>query len=169
VAEARRVVRVKPHIERPALPWREPKRTLCGLDMASTPVITVTEAASRIEAALAGKDFLLLPVKQRQEAWEAAVGSVICRVCWSKRGAFDWARSPVSVVDWECSIPNWLVQDGHDPHARFTAELRAVADLIAAHREEFDGLVETQETWRALQALSGVRPVRQRMSGTRPG
>ena len=132
----------KPHIERPALPWRETKRTLCGRDLSSfkEQVLTIDEARTVMRA--------------------TATADVICSVCWGREWRCqhrEWGKRAVLAMEWECMSPNWPAGLDSRRSARLEAELQAIADLIAAHREEFDGLVDQYEAWRVMQIFAGVR------------
>lgn len=111
------------HIVRPLLPWRSGCLTECGKDGATVDrVITRDEMIAKI------KD----QGKQR-----AAMSS--CMTCWSTaEWNRDWARSPTEVMARE-------VQRGFRSRqpvdTQLDRELRAIAELIGAHREEFDGFL----------------------------
>jgi len=121
------------HVLRAALPWRDgPVLTECGkLPAGGMPVITVTAFIAKVKR----------EGKQRSSM-------TTCMTCWStaaRHHVISWDTDPVGVmmreVGWARTFTPGVVRD--DPTARlFLAELRAIADLIARHREEFDGLVD---------------------------
>ncbi|WP_102144322.1 hypothetical protein [Mycobacterium hubeiense] len=117
------------HIVRSGLPWRAERLTECGRsanDVAST--ITLDELKARIEQH--GK---------RRTAF------TVCITCWTTAAhAAQWEVNPIGVIGREaqrCGC-NFVVDRSHKPEAqRFTAELHAIAALIEAHRDEFDGYI----------------------------
>lgn len=103
------------HVQRPSLPWREDDRTECG-----KPCNDVRSVISR--------DELLLRV--RRDGIQRAAYST-CMTCLETANRWkDWAADPVDVMAREFY--------GGRRHERMGDELRAIAALIAAHREEFD-------------------------------
>jgi hypothetical protein len=150
----------KPHIIRPVLPWRDPVRALCGRDLRGVQGITLAEAQALIRAAVAEK-WDPRPRQERLGAgaarWKIIIGGVVCLAChtrmWSCR---EWAASAISVMAEECDSPNWPAAPSGHRDGHLEAELQAVADLIAAHREEFAGLTDKHEAYRALKRLAGA-------------
>lgn len=104
------------HVARPMLPWRVSHLTECGLSTSSLPVIDVDTLIARI-----GR------LGQRR----TALG--VCMTCWTTAShSKKWDIDPVSVMEREVRR--------HKPK-QLERELRAIAALINAHREEFDTAV----------------------------
>ena len=120
------------HILRPRLPWREDDLTECGRpahDVKST--ITVEELQERIKR-----------LGQQRTAF------TICMTCNGRASSFSetWENHPIGVLVRELQrvgvyapTPGYPVKPAT---ARMVRELRAIAALIAEHREEFDGYVQ---------------------------
>lgn len=102
------------HVERTALPWRRESMTECGLPAAGHPVIS--------------RDAWL--AKVRSQGTQRAAFTT-CMTCWSaaQRNA-TWEADPIRVV--QRATEDYRRKDA------FAAELRALALLVEAHREEFD-------------------------------
>lgn len=112
------------HVRRPDLPWRVSALTECGKP--------TRDVKSYIE-----RDALL----RRLREWGKQRTSLhTCMTCWETSSRWpEFADKPIAAITRE-------VYGGRaDP--RFEAELRALAALVLAHREEFDdfltGLDET--------------------------
>lgn len=101
------------HVERAALPWREENLTECGLPTAGHPVITRDQWIEKVK---------------RQGKQRAAFTT--CMTCWdaARRNAA-WADDPVRAV--ERAASDWRRKD------QLSDELRAIALLVDAHRDEF--------------------------------
>lgn len=120
------------HVLRAALPWRDgPVLTECGKHPATgMPVMSVPEFVAMVKRL--GKQRASLQV---------------CITCWNtavRHSVTSWEADPVGVIareaSWARTIWPGVVRD--DPAARlFRDELIAIAELIARHREEFDGIV----------------------------
>lgn len=118
------------HILRPRLPWRDDDLTECGrpaTDVKS--VITVDELNSRIKQW----------GKQR-------TAFTVCMTCAGQvKFSPTWEQHPIGVLDRELKrVGTFAPTPGYAPApktARVTAELRAIAALIAAHPDEFNGYV----------------------------
>lgn len=113
------------HIARPALPWRlDDVRTECGKDASK-----VTSVISRDEA--------LTKVK-KQGKQRAAMST--CMTCWSTAESWrGWDESPSEVMARETKGLRWF--GPQDQAVKLDAELRAIAALVEAHRDEFDGFL----------------------------
>jgi hypothetical protein len=110
------------HIERPSLPWRTEARTECGRERAAVEsVLTRGQAMRKI------KD----QGKQR-----AALST--CMTCMTTASRYvEWAWSPADVMAREVHDYSPYAPTG--PRVELiNRELRAVAALVEAHRDEFD-------------------------------
>ena len=155
----------KRHIPRTALPWREPKLTECAGTLAGRLLVSRADAISEVhggwnavEARGQADGLDWKAISKEKDAWLAGCG--ICLVCWDTtlRWGRPWNAHPEKILERECDSPNWPKPgDWRARHDRLRAELWAISSLIEAHRDEFDGLVEQQETWAVLEAMSGVR------------
>lgn len=116
------------HIERPSLPWRPERSTECGLDATRHPTWT-REEAQAIAKKLGRKRFSMFAcmtcsaTAERHSTWEDDPAS--CMVRHAEKMTMRWSRQHP------------------EERRRFADELRAIAALIEAHREEFDALVES--------------------------
>jgi hypothetical protein len=114
------------HIARPALPWRDETRTECGKD------------ASKV-ASVITRDAALAKVK-KQGKQRAALST--CMTCWSTAESWrGWDESPSEVLARETKGLRWFNEGPTGQAAKLDAELRAIAALVEAHREEFDGFL----------------------------
>jgi len=112
------------HVLRALSPWRSGAETECGHD-----------AAEFAPARLITRDQFAAKVKQQGKQRSAMT---TCMTCWHtaiRHG--DWAHSPSSVLAREVNKATYR-RDGED-EPLIERELRAVAALIDAHRDEFDG------------------------------
>lgn len=111
------------HIARTSLPWRAAERTVCGRsldEMADGVVLTLGDARAK-EKRLGRQRFAM----------------VICMTCvHNVRGWVEWDHDPVARFGRE--LGNGF---GSDRSKELEAELRAIAALIAEHREQFDDMV----------------------------
>lgn len=111
------------HIMRTSLPWRAATKTVCGRPTEQYRADLVVPLADA--------------VKMRQRLGQQRFALAICMTCanccnnWS-----EWDTNPVARMLSEVSDSSRR----RDPVVE--AELRAIADLIAAHRDEFDNTVE---------------------------
>lgn len=138
------------HIVRDAPPWRAlgphvPPITECGRPADGRPLVTRDEIQERIAAAraelLADVDGEPDPVTQRKigiKASEQALGAV-CKICTQRAGNNPpWTHDPGALIaretdDWPFGGPaGWSPE-----HRRIVTELQALADLAAAHPDEF--------------------------------
>lgn len=101
------------HIERAALPWRDERLTECGLPTAGHPVLTRDQWIEKV----------------RQLGKQRAAFTT-CMTCWeaAQRNAA-WSDDPVRAITRAAS--DWRRKD------LFADELRAIALLLDAHREEY--------------------------------
>lgn len=146
------------HIGRPPLPWRDSALTECG-----RPINDVAKVVSRDEAVARWKD---------QGAARAAY--TLCMTCvqTADRHRSTWETSPIARFMRECEELQWVTRLGRrnagpdtpDPREQradlVTRELRAIAMLIEAHRDEFDaavaGQVETLSLDKAREAKTAT-------------
>lgn len=117
------------HIERPPLPWRPENKTECGLDASRHPTWTRDEALE-VQERVGKRRFAMhvcmtcAPVAGRHATWEEDPAA--CLIRHAKKMTYSrWGR--IGAPDGE--------------KRRFADELRAIAALIDAHREEFGDLV----------------------------
>lgn len=135
------------HIARAHLPWRQgdPGMTECGRP---------------IEELVNGRVWSL----DEAQGFQSRMGStrfamVVCMTCLSRAGRWTtWAQSPGGMIQ------RALRTSSPAETARLTAELRAIALLIEAHRVEFDetvaGLLAVREIAQAHALRRGRGPTR---------
>lgn len=108
------------HVLRAKLPWRNEELTECGRpvsDVAST--ITIGSFMVRLKK-----------YGQQRTAF------TMCMTCWHTCGhQAQWSTNPVGVMH------RWTERARDREGDRMTTELRAVAALIEAHRDEFDQFI----------------------------
>lgn len=122
------------HIERSRLPWHDERKTECGLDPSTMPTWTRDEAIAQSRK-LGRQRFSLFccmtcaHTVERHATWDQDPAS--CLVRFAERN----------------TLRRWGGYTENEDAARFAAELRAIAALIEAHRDEFDetvaGLLDT--------------------------
>lgn len=115
---------VRDHIIRADLPWRKAELTECGRNINSVKGwTTMADIADRVKRL----------GKQR-------TAFTVCMTCYSTGWNYqNWEQDPIDVMRRHC------VRYGRDSvadNAKLRDELRAVAALIEAHRDEFDGFIE---------------------------
>jgi hypothetical protein len=122
------------HVIRASLPWHDEELTECGRrtdDVART--ITIEEFMARLRK-----------YGQQRAAF------TVCMTCWHTCGhQAQWDTDPVGVMQ------RWTQRDKGD---RMKTELRAIAALIDAHRDEFDQFITDS---------AHVTDLSQRRKGTR--
>lgn len=122
------------HVRRPDFPWRDGQRTECGksaIDVAS--VIDRAELHRRV-----ARDGI-----QR-------TAYAVCMTCLdASRRWKDWAGDPVDVMAREFY--------GGRRDERLRDELRAIAALVEAHRDEFDGYMTGLSETVSLDAARRAR------------
>jgi hypothetical protein len=117
------------HIERPSLPWRPERKTECGLDVTRHATWTRDEAVE-IGKKLGRQRFSMhvcmtcMGTAERHATWEVDPASCLVRHA-SQMTLTRWGRS----------------KSATDEQRHFADELRAIAALIEAHRDEFDALI----------------------------
>ena len=135
------------HILRPQLPWRnEPGQTECGLNGAKVPTMTREQFFARL------KD-----MGQRRAVMLTCMTCAETARRWST-----WEDDPRQAVDraiqWETG---WRRRDSGERGTPLRDELLAIADLIAAHREEFDASVaaiQQRRAWLQLKKDKETKP-----------
>lgn len=109
------------HVRRPDLPWRVSTLTECGRLVAEVASISRDEFVSRVRA---------------QGQQRSAMTT--CMTCWSTANRWpSWDQDPVGAIGRECAGVGYTTESAR--HEVFRRELRALAALLAAHRDEFDG------------------------------
>ena len=107
------------HVRRPELPWRVNPLTECGRRLDD-----VRTSISRDE----------LAARLRRDGQQRTAFSV-CMTCLSTAGRWpSWDADPVEAMAREFH--------GFRRHERLADELRAIAAIVEAHREEFDGYLQ---------------------------
>lgn len=144
----------KRHIPRPVVPWRSEHLTVCGLDLDGREQVSRQEVAATLAAVVYPPDVVW---ETKTELRLAALAEArICWTCTEKASHFrPWDRDPVGVVRIEADRGvNWFHGNGTVPREQspLELELRVIADLIAAHRGEFDDLIERYQVMATLTA-----------------
>lgn len=137
------------HILRPGLPWRDGVGAIteCGLEA------TETKTISRAEY-----------VQRRKELGPQRASMFTCMTCSQTSGRWQsWEQDPrVAMqreIEWERGAAYW--HERTDRGQRLKDELKAIASLVAAHREEFDALIETdhrKQEWLDKKAALAGKP-----------
>lgn len=109
------------HVARPNLPWRDERVTECGRPTEGHTVITRDELTEKI---------------RKQGKMRAGLSTCMTCATTAPRWA-DWPTAPSEVM--RRHVPQWHGAQGTEATRRLDAELRAIAALIEAHRDEFDG------------------------------
>ena len=117
------------HIVRPQLPWRrgDGAITECGYDASQVKAITRDEYFKRL-----------------QDMGQQRAALFTCMTCASTAQRWGtWEDDPGRALDreitWECGGSHWRNRNDHG--FRLRDELSAIAQIIEAHRAEFDALV----------------------------
>lgn len=111
------------HIARTPLPWRDATKTVCGHP--------VSQYADGLVLNLADAQAMLRRLGKQRMAL------VTCMTCAHNIGHWaEWDRDPVGRMERECSGGGYRRQE-----PMIEGELRAIAELIRLHRDEFDELV----------------------------
>ena len=116
------------HIAREPLPWRDSLLTECGL------------APSGGRTILTGTEY---DAKVRKQGEQRAALST-CMTCWTARdrNSATWLDSPDDVILRYATAARTM--RGGNPRAeaaQFNAELKAIAAVVAAHRDQFEGFL----------------------------
>ncbi len=112
------------HIRRPDIPWRKSRKTECGR--------AVDEFAEGIVLDRAEALALVDKYGKQRAAF------LLCMTCMTTASQYpDWNDDPSGALAREFHHYNrW------HPDTRLNDELRAIAALVDAHRDEFDGYLE---------------------------
>jgi hypothetical protein len=140
------------HILRPQLPWRKDGGiTECGYDASKVRTLTRDEYFAR-----------------RKELGQQRCAMMTCMTCADTAQRWGtWEDDPRKAVEreiqWE-SARHWREDRG----VRLRDELFAIADLIEAHRAEFDAHIEHVEqrrAWNEKKAAASQKPAAPRIRG----
>jgi hypothetical protein len=124
------------HVRRPNLPWRIFDLTECGLQTTDRPVISRADLQAKWK---------------RQGQQRAALTT--CMTCLSTAQRWpSWDEDPAACLGRETYM-------GRSPDTRLADELRAIALLVEAHRDEFD---QTVASLTAAPSLAEARSARRR-------
>ena len=139
------------HVIRAPLPWRSEHLTECGRVLSDVAAaITPAQLAARIA-----------------EHGKQRTAFTVCITCWSTASSHreTWETDPIAVLHRETQRAGAaLVNPRTDrpERVKLTAEFRAIAALIAEHRDEFDqyiaGLAETASLDAVRRERSAHRP-----------
>lgn len=113
------------HIARTSLPWRDADRTICGqpVNQYADGVVINLRDAHAMARRLGQQRFAL----------------VICMTCANNANRWtEWDANPLGRMEREVTGGGFRKID-----PVIVAELRAMAALIAAHRDEFDDIVRS--------------------------
>lgn len=132
------------HIQRPNLPWRSDQLTECKLDATRHPTWTRDEA-----------------IAKARELGQQRFAMVVCITCMNTANRHrTWDEDPASCLErYVGSV--WGMKD--DESQRLDHELRAIAMLIEAHRDEFDATVADLAGAVSLGDLRTARRIRKAM------
>lgn len=139
------------HILRPQLPWRNHGEiTECGYDATKVKCLSREEYFAR-----------------RKNLGQQRSAILTCMTCANTAQRWGtWEDDPRKALEreiqWECG---WSRKDRG---VRLSDELSAIADLVQAHREEFDAhiaLTEQRRLWNEKKANAARRPAPPRMPG----
>lgn len=141
------------HILRPSLPWRrEPSITECGYDASQMKTLTRAEFFQR--------------VKDLGQQRTAMMTCMTCSNTAQRHGS--WGDDPRHAVqreiEWEGS-GRWAHKDRG---TRMRDELLAIADLIEAHRDEFEAHIantEQRREWLEKKAAHKPKPPQRQIGG----
>lgn len=130
------------HITRAVLPWRtEAEYTECGKAVASARgrMVTRDEAASRIKRIGQRRAMfsLCMTCVSASDRHGGLGGDAVATVA-RETGGMQYVQPP-NQYSRESTTAKW------DERQRLNAEFEAIAALIAAHREEFDGYLSGRE------------------------
>ncbi|MDO3312384.1 Uncharacterised protein [Mycobacteroides abscessus subsp. abscessus] len=117
------------HVTRAQLPWRADELTECGRQL--------NDVATYIT-----RDQLIARVKEHGQQRTAFT---VCMTCWNTASShrYNWNSDPIATIAREAGRCGGSY--GHaspsPERSQLVAELRAIAALIEAHRDEFDGYI----------------------------
>lgn len=144
------------HVARPPLPWRSADQALteCGQRAADTSVIDLDELAARW-----------------RRLGQQRASLTVCMTCFNR---VSWAGRTVHQDSWDERPERLLAREidrvgrsrsdaGHADREALRLELRALAMLADAHRDEFDAAVAGMRdatdlsAWREQRRMRGVQ------------
>ena len=129
------------HIARTPLPWRIATKTVCGKPIANYPTERVVGLADAV-------------AMQRRMGTQRFV-LAICMTCAHNVGKWaEWDADPMRRMEREVTGGGFRKIEPIVEH-----ELRAIAALIAAHRDEFDATVESYASG-GIVSMSDLRKQR---------
>lgn len=132
------------HVEGSPLPWQPAGLTECGLDAAGVPTWTRAES-----------------VAQRKRMGRQRYSLFVCQRCSNAADRhLTWDEDPSSCMGHHASGLRW--SSNPERAERFNAELRAIAALVEAHRDEFDEAVDGLLAMASLDELRKAKLARQR-------
>ena len=148
------------HIVRPTVPWRDPDLTQCGRSVADVAKVVSLDEARR----------------RWRDQGEARASFTLCMTCvqTADRHRVDWDSNPIGIVSREATALDYVWQsrgrrEDHDQDlaqaTRLTHELRAIAMLIDAHRDEFEAAVAGQSEVTDLGKIRADRDAARAYSG----
>lgn len=131
------------HILRPSLPWREASAmTECGLNAASVKTLSREEYFQR-----------------RKDMGQQRTAMLTCMTCSNTAGRWGtWADDPRRAIEREIQWETAWRRSDHGDLLR--DELTVIADLIDAHREDFDARLHAIDQRRAWLAQKEARAAR---------
>jgi hypothetical protein len=132
------------HIERCMLPWQSERLTECGKHVEEFAVVLTREQAAR---------------KFREQGQQRAALTT-CITCMN-RGQYQplsWGSNPAAVMSRACDHAGWRPGDDHP----MNVELRALALLVEAHRDEFDEAVAALKDSASFAAARRARATQRR-------
>ncbi len=157
-------MRPKTHFPQAKPPWRDGgDRTRCGRRITDGPSshcrteaprgnVAEPDEAMTARAAAEWHFATTSPLHSRSSmlvTWQAPPG--ICKPCWQDLGCYGlktWASDPLQALRTD------LAATGQQGRAMLARELVALADLRAAHQDEFRGLMESEDVLAALAKAS---------------
>jgi len=134
------------HIRRPNLPWRDDELTECGKPIGDIKGSVLNRESAAVQLRRLGQ--------QRFAMFH-------CMTCWNTaRYNHGWDRSPSHVMAREVQRGGRFTMN--EVNQRMDAELRAIAALIEAHREEFDGFLAGLEETTDLTRVRAAKRAKRR-------
>jgi hypothetical protein len=136
------------HVRRPDLPWRQALLTECG-----KPIAEMAQTISRDE------------LIARLRSWGKARTSMsTCMTCWQTAARWKtFAEDPVDALRREVHTFR-----RSEVEAALAADLRALAALAQAHRDEFEGYLAGLAETASLRSAWRENTRRSRLTGTLP-
>lgn len=133
------------HIERACLPWRNDALTECGRPLADVKAWITRDAY----------------IARLKEHGSRRTAFTVCQTCASCiQHTKTWQQSPAAVIQRESGKTGWFGET--DEGKRLSRELRAIAALIEAHRDEFDDYLTGLDATINLADRARVKRTRER-------